>query len=316
LVAEDVFPGTLSALVTPAWAQRAKRIGVFLQGFEEQGRDIAAMLVSAMRPYGWREGVNLEIVLVALGTSRAPDAAVALLRSGVDAVFTANGIPAGMLKQATSTIPIVAILGDPVKAGFAQSLTRPGGNITGLAFSLLDIQLKSLDLARAFIPRLSRFRFVSSPTDHAVDFQNVLDPEARAGGIVVDQVKVASLEELAQRFKGLSISERGAAFLTLPLLPFDARQAAELAIARKVATFSPYKQEVRDGLLGSYSKDFDDEIARVAAILDKVLRGAKPAEIPFEQPTQTHIAINKRTAAALGLAVPPELLVRADEVIS
>jgi putative ABC transport system substrate-binding protein len=155
---------------------------------------------------------------------------------------------------------------------------------------------------------------VGSEADQPLALQ--LARQTQHTGVAVERASVARFEDLAPAFKGLSISERGAAFVNIPFLPFDAREVADLAIARKVATFSPYKQEVRDGLLASYSKDFDDEMARLAAILDKVLRGAKPAEIPFEQPTQTHIAINKRTAAALGLAIPPDLLVRADEVIS
>ena len=307
---------TLAALATPAWAAPAKRMGVLIHGTEERGREIVAMLARALRPHGWREGVNLETVLVALGGNPRPEAAAGLVRSGVDVVFTANNIPARLLQQATSRIPIVAILGDPVKAGFAQSLTRPGGNITGLAFSLHDIQLKALDLARAFIPRLSRFRLLASEIDQPSHWKPSLVPETHRTGVAVDRASVASLEDVAEGFKGLSISERGAAFVTLAFVPFDAREVSELAVARKVATFTPYRQEVQDGILASYSKDFDDEMARVAAILDKVLRGAKPAEIPFEQPTQTHIAINKRTAAALGLPIPPDLLVRADEVVS
>ena len=307
---------TLAALATPAWPARAKRVGVFVQGAEEQGLDIAAMLAKALRPHGWREGVNLEIVLVALGGSATPEAVAALVRRGVDVVFTANNIPTRLLTRATPTIPIVAIVGDPVSSGFARSLARPGGNVTGLAYSLYDIQLKALELARAFIPGLARFRLFGTEADQPRAHHRSLAPDVQHTGVVVEQVSVLSLEELAQHFKGLAVSERGAAFVTLPLLPFDARQVAELAIARKVATFSPYKEEARDGLLASYSKDFGDEMARVAAMVDKVLRGAKPAEIPFEQPTQTHIAINKRTAAALGLAIPPDLLFRADEVIS
>lgn len=307
---------TLAALATPARAAPAKRIGVLIPGPEEQGREIVAMLAKALRPHGWRQGVNLEIVLVASGANPTPEAAAALVRSSVDVVFTANNKPAALLKQATSRIPIVAILGDPVQAGFAQSLTRPGGNVTGLAFSLLDVQLKALELARAFIPRLSRFRLVSSEAGQPMRTQPRLAPDTQHAGVVVEQATLGSLADLAEGFRGLSIPERGAAFLTLDYLPFDMREVSRLAIDRKVATFSAYKQEVRDGLLASYSKDFDDEMARVAAILDKVLRGAKAAEIPFEQPTQTHIAVNKRTAAALGLAIPPDVLVRADEVIS
>ena len=306
---------TLATLATPAWAAPAKRIGVFIPGSEEGGREIVAMLAKALRPHGWREGVNLEFVLVAHGASSPAEAAAALVRVGVDVLFTAH-MSAQVLTRATSTIPIVAITGDPVTNGYAKSLTRPGGNFTGLAFSLLDVQVKALDLARAFVPRLSRFRLVGSEAGQAIPLQPSLVRQTEHTGVVVERANVGSLEDVAQAFRGLSISERGAAFVNIPFLPFDAREVADVAIARKVATFSPYKQEVRDGILASYSKDFDDEMARLAAILNKVLRGAKPAEIPFEQPTQTHIAINKRTAAALGLAIPPDLLVRADEVIS
>lgn len=307
---------SVAALATRTWAAQAKRIGVFMPGPEEEGREIVALLAKALRAYGWRDGVNLEIVLVALGTQYTPEAAAALVRVGVDVLFTANNMPAGILKRATSTIPIVAITGDPVGAGFAKSLTRPGGNVTGLAFNLVDIQLKALEMARAFIPRLARFRLVGSEADQPLRMQPSLARETEHTGVVVDRASVVSFEDLVQGLKGVSISERGAAFVTVPFVSFDLRQVAELAVARKVAIFSAYKQEVRDGFLASYSKDFDDEMARVAAIVDKVLRGANPAEVPFEQPTLTHIAINKRTAAALGLAIPPDLLVRADEVIS
>jgi len=304
---------TLAALATPARAAPAKRIGVFLPGTEEGGREIVAMLAKALRSHGWREGVNLEFVLVAVAANASPEAAAALVRAGPDVLFTAH-MSAGILTRATSTIPIVAITGDPVNSGFAKSLTRPGGNFTGLAFSLPDVHVKALELARAFIPRLSRFRLVGSDADRQHALQ--LARQTQHTGVAVERAGVASLEDLGEAFKGLSVSERGAAFVNIPFLPFDAREVADVAIARKVATFTPYKQEVREGLLASYSKDFDDEMARIAAILDKVLRGAKPADIPFEQPTQTHIAINKRTAAALGLPIPPDLLVRANEVVS
>ena len=307
---------TLVALATPAWAAPAKRIGVFIHGSEEPATEVVAALAKALRPHGWRDGVNIEIVLVAIGANPTPEAAAALARSGVDLLFTVSNVAARLLVKATTTIPIVAIVGDPVSNGFAQSLARPGGNVTGLAYSLPEVQLKSLELARAFIPRLSRFRLFAPEADQPLGEERPFAMEARPTGVVVERVSILSLDDVAERFKGVSISERGAAFITLPYLPFDARQVAELAIARKVATFTPYKEEVREGLLASYSKDFDDEIGRIAAIMDKVLRGKKPAEIPFEQPTQARIAINKRTAAALDLAIPPDLLLRADEVVS
>lgn len=307
---------TLAALATPAWPARAKRVGVFIHGSDEPATEVVDTLTKALRPHGWRDGVNIEVVLVAIGGNPTAEAAAALVRSGVDVLFTVNNISTRLLLRATPTIPIVAIVGDPVGSGFAKSLARPGGNVTGLAYDLLEVQMKSLELARAFIPRLSRFRLFAPESDQPLGAERPFVQEARPTGVVVERANILSLEDVAQHFKGVSISERGAAFITLPFLPFDTRQVAELAIARKVATFSPYKEEVREGLLASYSKDFDDEIGRVAAIVDKVLRGTKPAEIPFEQPTQARIAINKRTAAALDLAIPPDLLLRADEVVS
>lgn len=305
----------LAATTAPAWAAPVKRIGVFIEGNEEQAREIVATLAKALRAHEWREGVNLEIVLVAFGGKPTPEAAAALVRRGVDVLFTVNDRATRLLQQATRTIPIVTIVAEPVASGFAKSLARPGGNITGLAFSLRAVQLKSLELARALVPRLSRLRVFASEIDQEINSKQALILEAQRTGVAVEWVIVASLGDLAQGFKGLSIADGGAAFMVLPL-PFDSRQVAELAIARKVATLSPFKEEVRDGLLASYSMDFGDEMARVAAAVDKVLRGFDPAGIPFEQPTKTHFAINKRTAAALGLTIPPDLLLRADEVVS
>src|SRR5688572_3352030 len=303
----------LAAIAAPAWAAPVKRIGVFLNGDEEQTGMIASKLAKALRAYGWHEGVNLEFVPLALAGNSTPEAAAALVRAGVDVVFTANTLPTRLLQGASRTMPIVTVTGDPVLNGFGASLARPGSNVTGLAFSLRDVQLKSLELARALVPRLSRLRIFSTGADPEYESQHSLVGEGQRAGVVVEWVKVAALEDLVQGFKGLSTADGGAAFINP--LPFGSRQVGELALARKVATLSPYKQDVRDGLLASYSRDFADEMARIAAVMDKVLRGVKPAEIAFEQPTQTHIAINKRTAAALGLAIPPEVLLRADEVV-
>lgn len=304
----------LAAVAAPAWAAPVKRIGVFLESDEDHTRQVVSTLAKALRARGWREGANVEFVVVALGGEPTPEAAVALVRRGVDVVFTAGTLPIRRMQEASRTIPILAVSSDPVRNGFAASLARPGGNITGLAFNLREVQLKSLELARAFVPRLSRLRIFATNPDPEPASRNSLVSEAQRIGVAVEWMTVAALADLVRGFKGLSTAEGGVAFLTA--MPFDSRQVAELAIGRKVATLSPFKEDVRAGLLASYSKDFGDEMARVAAVMDKVLRGAKPADIAFEQPTQTHIAINKRTAVALGLAIPPELLLRADEVVA
>lgn len=310
----DFIVAALAAVAAPAWAATMKRIGVFLESDEDHTREIVSRLAKALRARGWREGGNLEFVVVALAGKPTPEAAAALVRGGVDVVFTAGTLPIRLMQQASRTIPILAVSSDPVRNGFAANLARPGGNVTGLAFNLRDVQLKSLELARALVPRLSRLRIFATLAEPEPASRHLLVSEAQRSGVAVEWVMIAALEELVRGFKGLSTAEGGVAFISA--MPFDSRQVGELAIARKVATLSPFKEDVRAGLLASYSKDFGDEMARVAAVMDKVLRGANPAEIPFEQPTQTHIAINKRTAAALGLTVPPELLLRADEVVA
>ena len=155
----------LAAAAARAWAAPVKRIGVFIEGSEEQGLEIAASLAKALRAHGWREGVNLEMALVALGGKPTPAAAAALVRSGVDVLFTAATAPTRLLNQATPTIPIVTIASDPVGNGFAKSLAQPGGNITGLAFHLRGVHMKSLELARALMPRLSLLRIIAAETD-------------------------------------------------------------------------------------------------------------------------------------------------------
>lgn len=310
----DFIVAALGAIAAPARAAPAKRIGVFLESDEDHTREIVSTLAKALRAHGWREGGNVEFVVVALAGEPTPEAAAALARRGVDVVFTAGNLPIRVMQEASRTIPILAVSSDPVRNGFAASLARPGGNITGLAFNLRDVQLKSLELARALVPRLSRLGIFATNADPEPASRDSLVSEAQRSGVAVEWVMVAALGDLARGFKGLSTAEGGVAFVAS--MPFDTRQVAELAIARKVATLTPFKEDVRAGLLASYSKDFGDEMARVAAVMDKVLRGVKPADIAFEQPTRTHIAINKRTAVALGLAIAPELLLRADEVIA
>ena len=262
----------LAATTAPAWAALVKRVGVFLEGDEEQAREIVATLAKALRAHGWREGVNVEMVLVALDRKLTPEAAAVLVRRGVDVLFT-SGPPTRLLQQATRTIPIVTIAGHPLEDGFAKSLARPGGNITGLTFDVRAVNQKMLELAHALVPRLSRLGVFFSESDPRANRSLIL--EAQRTGVAVEPVFVASLGDLAQGLKGLRIADGGAAIFLL--LPLDSRQVAELAIARKVATLSFYKEDVRDGLLASYSVDFSDEIARVAALVDKILRGMKPA---------------------------------------
>ena len=278
--------------------------------------------VEGMRELGYVEGTNLVIEwrFADAKFERLPSLAMELVQLKPEVIVTHGAPPVFALQKVTSTIPVVtAAVADPVASGFAASLSRPGGNITGLSVLLADLSAKKLELIRLMIPTLSRVAIIIGGNNaaHQLILKNT-EVAAQRYGMKLLHAAPTSLEEVERDF-GVLARERAEAVIIAanPRFVSDAfrRQFVTLAIKHRRPTIFDYRDDVVAGGLMSYGQNLPDSYRRAASYVDRIFRGAKPGELPFEQPTRIHLAINRKTAKALGLAVPQELLLRADEVI-
>jgi putative tryptophan/tyrosine transport system substrate-binding protein len=273
-----------------------------------------------LREYGYTEGQNISIEYRwAEGRyERFPALVADLVRLKVDVIVTAGTPGTLAAKKATKTIPIViAVAGDAVGAGLVESLARPGGNVTGSTTIVQELEGKRLELLKEVIPRLSRVAILTNPA-------NPLDPivlkqtqlAASALHLKLDIVGVKHVAELDGAFATISRDRPDALVLLADRFLLAERvRIVELAEQRRLPTMYPYREMVKAGGLMSYSPSYPDLFRRAASFVDKILKGAKPADIPVEQPTKYELVINVKTAKALGLTIPQSLLLRADEVI-
>ena len=246
--------------------------------------------------------------------NRLPELAAELVRLKVDVIVTWFTPTAHAAKQATHEIPIVmADTGDPVGTGLVASLPRPGGNVTGIASVTAELAGKSVQLIRDMLPPARRVTVLANATDPFVKpFLEQIDIGAKATGTTIDVLRISGNEELETAFAGMD-KNRPDAVIVQPSLP--SKRAAELALERRVPAVSVPRWFAEEGGLMSYSPKYIELYRRAAAYVDKILKGAQPADLPVEQPTHFELVINLRTAKALGLTIPPDLLARADEVI-
>jgi len=276
--------------------------------------------VQGMRELGYVEGKNLGIEWrFADGKSeRLPALAAELVRMKVELIAT-HGTPGTQAAQrATSTIPIVfASANDPVASGFAASLARPGGNITGLSLISVDVSQKHLELLKTLVPRMSRVAVLVNPGNSSLSaILKSVQAAAQQFGVKVLQVDARTPEEIEHGFAAMR-RERADAVIILNDSFFigQRRQITGLVARNRLPSMFPFREDVEAGGLISYGQNLADHFRRAATYVDKVLKGAKPSELPIEQPTKIHLAINRKAAKGLGITVPQELLLRADEVI-
>jgi len=275
----------------------------------------------SLHELGYVEGKNLVIEYRwAEGHfERLPDLAAELVRLRVD-VIVAVGDPVILAaKQATSTIPIVmASVGDPVGRGFVATLARPGGNITGVSNLAVALTGKWLEYLKQIVPTLSQMavlRNASNPT-HALFWAEAQSAAARLG-LQLQGVEVRTSDDVDGAFATI-IRERSAALVVLPdplLAGFLRGRIAELAMRNRLPAMYTFKEQAEAGGLLSYGPSLSVNYRHAATYVDKILKGAKPADLPVEQPTKFELVINLKTAKALGLTIPQSLLLRADEVI-
>ena len=275
---------------------------------------------AALRERGLNEGVNLLIEYrgVEGNYARLPEVAADLVRLKPDLIATRGSFFTGALKAATSSIPIVFVgHADPVGTGHVASLARPGGNITGMAVLQTELGPKGLELLHSGVPAAVRISVLWHPgTPSAVPGLKALEEPARLLRLQLQPIGAQTAGELEGAFSTMARGGTQAVvvFSTPPFI--TARQRiAELAIAHRLPTMCQGRLFVEAGGLMSYYPNHEDVWRRAAVYVDKILKGAKPADLPVEQPTKFELVINLKTAKALGLTIPPSLLQRADEII-
>jgi putative ABC transport system substrate-binding protein len=325
------FIGTLAGmLAAPLSAQaqqpaKVPRIGWLLSGSLEapETRALLGAFRQGAHERGYVEGQNIVIEYrPAEGRiDRFPALAADLVRLKVDLIVAGSTAAARAAQQATTTIPIVApTMGDPVGDGFVASLARPGGNITGLTFLGPALTPKRLELLKEALPKISRLAGLWHPgalsEQTTKDMLSQTETAARTLGVRLQLVGVRSLDELDRAFSTIA-SQRADAFLMFPSAMFfnERRRVIDLAAKHRLPSVYVSKEFVELGGLISYGASIADLFRRAAVYVDKILKGAKPADLPVEQPTKFELVINLKTAKTLGLTMPPSLLQRADEVI-
>jgi putative ABC transport system substrate-binding protein len=273
-----------------------------------------------LREIGWVEGKNIFIEYRwAEGRSeRLPDLAAELVRLKVDVILAGPTSAAVAAKNATSTIPIVTTsAGDP-GVGLVASLSRPGGNVTGLSFSVEMATFgKGLELLKETVPKVRRVAVLSNPANpsHALAIKNVSDA-ARAVRVQLQLLEARGTNEFDNAFAAMA-RERAEALLVVldPFFVFHRAQLRDLAAKNRLPAMYGSREYPEAGGLMSYGADFRHNFRRSATYVDKILKGAKPADLPIEQPARFELVINMKTAKALGLTIPQSLLLRADQVI-
>jgi len=314
----------LLAAPPPAGAQsagRIARIGWLGLGFPPSEADLQrSPFRQALRELGWVEGNNITIeARFADGDlERLPALAAELVRLKVDLIVTSGGIAIRAAQHATSTIPIVmAGTGDPVQAGFVASLAAPGGNITGVSYLRSDLNAKWLELLKEAVPGASRVAVLADPaTPYTPGMVQETEQAAHALGVQLHILEVPGPSGLESAFAALTTA-RVDALMVLPTSRFDAhrRQIVDLMAHRKLPAIYDARGFVQAGGLMSYSENITERLQRVATYVDKILKGAKPADLPIERPTTFELVINLKTAQALGLTMPPVLLFQATEIL-
>jgi putative ABC transport system substrate-binding protein len=312
----------------PAGAQDAAkvaRIGYLgADAASGTGRHLREAFVQGLSDLGYVEGRNLVIEYRWAETKfdRLPALAAELVALNVDVIFAGGATPAALAaQQATKTIPIVfPATTEPVAAGLVASFARPGGNITGLSFITAEFFAKSVELLKQAVPRASRVAVLWHPGVMSEPLAKAMlkgaDGAARALGVRLQVVEARGPDDLDRAFSEVTRGRAHAVtVLSTPMLLTERTRLVGLAAKNGLPTVYSFREAVDAGGLMSYGPNVLDQYRRAATYVDKILRGAKPADLPVEQPTKFELVINLKAARALGLTIPPSLLTRADQVI-
>ena len=317
-----VFLGTLGGgllaapLAAEAQAGKVYRIGVLAnepspmwEAFRQRLKELGYVEGHIVFEYRWSAGQ----------VERFPSLAAELVGLKVDVIVTVGNAATGALKRATATVPIVmATSGDPVGAGLVTSLAHPGGNVTGLTvIAGRDLPGKQLELLKEVVPKFARVAYLfDAANPGSLLAQKEFEAAARALGVELRLTEIRNENDLEAAFT--AIAKERVSGLLVAAGPFETvhrRRIVDLAVSSRLPAMYGARWFVDDGGLISYGVSVLDNFRRAATYVDKILKGAKPADLPVEQPTKFELVINLKTAKALGLTIPPSLLARADQVI-
>ncbi|SDJ30626.1 putative ABC transport system substrate-binding protein [Bradyrhizobium sp. Rc2d] len=325
------FISLLGGTVTWPLAARAQqqknvaRIGFLATGPLESPETSAARnaFLQRLRELGYVEGQNIHVVVRAADSivERLPALANELVRLKVDVIVAPNSLAARAVQQATTTVPtVVPVMGDPVGDGLVDSLARPGRNITGLTFLGPKLLPKRLALLKEALPAVSRVAALWQPraySEHTMrDMTSETEAAANALGLHVEFVAVSGPDDLVSAFSAIA-AQRADALIGFPSPMFflERRRIVELATEHRLPSMLFDREFVALGGLMSYGANITDSFRLGANYVDKILKGARPADLPVEQPTKFELCVNLKTAKDLGIDLPATLLARADEVI-
>jgi putative ABC transport system substrate-binding protein len=314
----------LLALSFPAEAQQPKkvpRIGILFAGTPSTTAHLFEAFKQGLRELGYVEdqSVLLERRYGEAKAEQFPALAAELVRLKVDVIVAVTNPGIEAVKQATDTIPIVMPnSSDPVGAGFAASLARPGGNITGLSAFSPELNGKRLELLKETLAKLSRVALLLNPNvpGNALDLKET-ESVARSLRLRIQSLEVRGLSDLESAFKAMTKGHADALimFPGHPVLFVNRKKIVELAAKNRLPAIYSLREFVDDGGLMFYGPNLAESYRRAATYVDKILRGAKPADLPVEQPTKFEFVINLKAAKQIGLTIPPNVLARADKVI-
>jgi putative tryptophan/tyrosine transport system substrate-binding protein len=277
----------------------------------------------ALRELGYIEGQNIAIEY-RYGEGkrdRYPDLAAELVRLKVDIIVVGEGgRPIQAAKNATKTIPIIMVgTGlDPVEAGLVESLARPGGNVTGITNITRELGGKRLELLKETVPKLARVAVLYDPTTPSLhEVKELLPADAHALKLTIQPWEIRAVDDFEKVFAALNKQRPDGLYVIISgrVMRPNRRRIAEFALKSRLPSLYDNREIVEAGGLMSYAADLADGYRRVAIYVDKILKGAKPADLPIEQPTKFELVINVKTAKQIGLTLPPHVLARADRVI-
>jgi putative tryptophan/tyrosine transport system substrate-binding protein len=330
VITRRVFVGSLAGglLATSAAAEaqqaaKVPRIG-YLTGSLAANPHLPEAFRQGLRDLGYVEDRNVVIEYRSAEgkLERLPALAAELVALKVDVIVAAAGtVTALAARQATGTLPIVFIgAGDPVSAGLVTSLARPGGNLTGLSALSPELVGKCLELLKQVVPGVSRIAFLwqagVTPERMEREILKEADVAARALGVQLQVVQVRGPADIDKAFSDMTRARAGAlTVFSTPMFSGERKRLVDLAAKNRLPTMFSFRGYVDAGGLMAYGPNLADLARRAATYVDKILKGAKPGDLPVEQPTKFELVINLKTAKALGLTIPPSLLGRADEVV-
>jgi len=308
----------LVALVSRAYTEsKIPHVGILFIGGRDQPHLEA--FKQGLRERGYLEGKNilLEYRYADGKEDRLRELAAELVRLRVDVIVVTADVSAQAAQEVTKTIPIVMTTGDPVSWGLAESLARPRGNVTGLTVLLADLSGKRIEILTETLPKMTRVAALWSPREKVATgvFQET-KAAAQGFSLQLKSYEVNTIEDIEQAFTEMTkVRPNALVVLLTPLVTLHSKRIVELALQQHLAGIYPTRQFAEEGGLMAYGPLIGDLYRRAATYVDKILKGAKPAELPVEQPTKFELVINLKTAKQIGLTIPPNVLARADRVI-